>query len=521
MTFSKNILFAILFTATTACANDHTPKISSGVCINELAVSGAAQWDGCDWIELYNDDAMAVQLKGWTVQPVNGGKESMAQLDSLTIPAKGYLVLKQKRHFGFDLGNSNDGVLLKKEGQTVNEVRYTTDLTNKTLGRVQDGAGDNEIAFNDEAQDWTAYPADDATIGGSNNTITFIYTSDPHYGTTRTFRGQKYVNATVVNAEMINQMNHLPEMNLPNDGGVNAGKRMQIDYVIQTGDITNRTSDKYNYPTSKYTMAQFDYDYYIRLNLQNVKGEKPEKLLSPGNHDVSNLIGHEYIPTDSIDGTVMVEIYNRMMNPAVPKTTATYDYENDKVNYIRTIGGIQFVFVNMWPDQPNRDWMASAMNPALPALIFTHDQPDVEAKHLIDPAHVEGTPYDFSNRFEFLIAEKADAGTDRNGPTDTQQRGFAQFIKANPNIKAYFHGNYNFNEFYTYRGPDKDIALPTIRVDSSMKGARTSDDESKLSFQVVSINRHTGMMTVREVLWNSTSAADAPVIFGSHFTLKL
>ena len=327
----------------------------------------------------------------------------------------------------------------------MNEVRYTTDLTNKTLGRVQDGAGDNEIAFNDEAQDWTAYPADDATIGGSNNTITFIYTSDPHYGTTRTFRGQKYVNATVVNAEMINQMNHLPEMNLPNDGGVNAGKRMQIDYVIQTGDITNRTSDKYNYPTSKYTMAQFDYDYYIRLNLQNVKGEKPEKLLSPGNHDVSNLIGHEYIPTDSIDGTVMVEIYNRMMNPAVPKTTATYDYENDKVNYIRTIGGIQFVFVNMWPDQPNREWMASAMNPALPALIFTHDQPDVEAKHLTDPAHVEGTPYDFSNRFEFLIAEKADAGTDRNGSTDTQQRGFAQFIKANPNIKAYFHANYNYN----------------------------------------------------------------------------
>ena len=66
-----------------------------------------------------------------------------------------------------------------------------------------------------------------------------------------------------------------------------------------------------------------------------------------------------------------------------------------------------------------------------------------------------------------------------------------------------------------------DIALPTIRVDSPMKGAKTSDDETKLSFQIISINRYTRTLTVREVLWNSTATTDAPIVFGDSYTLQL
>ncbi|MCI6541149.1 MAG: hypothetical protein MR460_13560, partial [Bilophila wadsworthia] len=68
---------------------------------------------------------------------------------------------------------------------------------------------------------------------------------------------------------------------------------------------------------------------------------------------------------------------------------------------------------------------------------------------------------------------------------------------------AYFHGNENYNEFYTWGGPDNDIAMPVFRVDSPMKGNASSKDEKLLSFQVVSIDTDARKMTVREALWNA------------------
>jgi hypothetical protein len=47
------------------------------------------------------------------------------------------------------------------------------------------------------------------------------------------------------------------------------------------------------------------------------------------------------------------------------------------------------------------------------------------------------------------------------------------------------------------------VALKTFRVDSPMKGKRSAQDESKLSFQVVTIDPRTARMTVREYLWNA------------------
>jgi hypothetical protein len=96
----------------------------------------------------------------------------------------------------------------------------------------------------------------------------------------------------------------------------------------------------------------------------------------------------------------------------------------------------------------------------------------------------------------------------------------ATFIAANPNIKAYFHGNDNENEFYTYKGPDNNISLPTFRVDSPMKGNKSGSNENILSFHVVSINKNTKTMTVRECLWNTTANSSAPIIFGESKTIN-
>jgi hypothetical protein len=94
------------------------------------------------------------------------------------------------------------------------------------------------------------------------------------------------------------------------------------------------------------------------------------------------------------------------------------------------------------------------------------------------------------NKFENLTAEHYKEGNiaaKDDGSTDIEQRGWVKFIKAHTNIKAYFHGNSNYNEFYVYNGPEHDAALNTFRVDSPIKGEYSSKDETKLSFQLISI----------------------------------
>ncbi len=122
------------------------------------------------------------------------------------------------------------------------------------------------------------------------------------------------------------------------------------------------------------------------------------------------------------------------------------------------------------------------------------------------------------NKFENLTTEYYKEGykaAGDDGSTDVEQRGWVKFLKAHPNIKAYFHGNSNWNEFYVYKGPDNDVSLPVFRVDSPMKGKYSSKDETKLSFQLISIDSKALKMTVRECLWdtNPTDLKAKKVVF--------
>ncbi len=103
-----------------------------------------------------------------------------------------------------------------------------------------------------------------------------------------------------------------------------------------------------------------------------------------------------------------------------------------------------------------------------------------------------------------------------------EQQGFAAFLKAHPNIKAYFHGHNNWNQFYTYKGPGDDLHLPVFRVDSPMKGKYSSKDQTRLSFQLLSIDPATRTLTVRECLWNTDPAHPGKdPAWGESFTLQL
>jgi hypothetical protein len=355
----------------------------------------------------------------------------------------------------------------------------------------------------------------------------FVYTSDAHYGVTRPrFQGGTNVDAHTVNAAMVGAMNELPTRTLPcDDGGVRACQPVgAIEFVVETGDIANRSEALPTTPVTYIQSAaaswdQFEADYIRGILLTGKNGNRAELFLVPGNHDVTNAIGFYRPMSPKTDATVMANIFNLMLNPTTPRTKDTYNYSSDKVFYSRDIGGVHFIFINMWPDSAARAWMKEDLkkvDSTTPVVIFTHDQPDVESKHFINP----NPPYDINakDKFENLLVDTfADAMTvnDASGAPVRpvlEQRDFVRFLKEYRNIVAYFHGNDNANEFYTWSGPDKDISLSVFRVDSPMKGNVSAKDESKLSFHVVSIESSAKRMTVREYLWNTKTWGEAKTV---------
>jgi hypothetical protein len=267
---------------------------------------------------------------------------------------------------------------------------------------------------------------------------------------------------------------------------------------------------------------QFTADYFTRLNLTTKAGTKAPLWMVPGNHDVSNTIGYYKAPLNSdagLDATSYVGIYN-LMNPAATITNASFigstpaaataaaSYAGKRLVTSRDVNGVHFVFVGMWPDSISRpliDADLAKVSAATPVIIFTHDQPTAESKHFTNP----NTPatINATDKFENLLSDVfAGAKTINDAAgnpvtTATEEKALVAWLKTHKNIVAYFHGNDNQNEFYTYTGPNKDISLNVFRVDSPMKGNVSATDSSKLSFQVISIDAGAKYMTVREWLW--------------------
>jgi hypothetical protein len=356
--------------------------------------------------------------------------------------------------------------------------------------------------------------------------INMVFTSDAHYGINRAkFRGDTNVISQKVNSAMIAQINTLPYLTLPADGGINADKRVgAVDYLIEGGDITNRMEIPIQSAAASW--SQFETDYMHTIKLIGHNGRPAKLLLVPGNHDISNAIGYGKPMKPLTDPTTMVKIYNRMMKPQKPLSNANYNYPADRINYSYNIKGVHMMFITLWPDSAERIWMQKDLDTVTektPVIIFTHDQPECESKHFTNPLQ----PHDMTtqNKFENLVAEQYKEGTAAakdDGATDIEQRGFVKFLKAHPNVKAYFHGNSNWNEFYVYHGPDRDVNLNVFRVDSPMKGKYSAKDETLLSFQLISLNTQSQTLTVRECLWN-TKPTDTKqkVIFGKSATLSL
>lgn len=120
------------------------------------------------------------------------------------------------------------------------------------------------------------------------------------------------------------------------------------------------------------------------------------------------------------------------------------------------------------------------------------------------------------DKFQNLLADTC-LVTDVKKKATKNWEKLEQFIHSHSMIKAYFHGDKNYNEFYTWNGVNGTIDLPVFRVDSPMKGEYSSSDERLLSFIVVTMDVDQCLLTARECLWNTENKTS--IQWGSSCTI--
>ncbi len=397
------------------------------------------------------------------------------------------------------------------------------------------------------------------TLGGSQATkafnvtvkqtpyVQFIFTSDSHFGdvtkVAAKFQGSTTaVDAFEVHTRMRDVMNGLPAQTAPGDYGVNAGAAFgRFDFMANTGDIASKSvlPPDSNGNSAAQSWAQWEALYVAGLTLKDNNGDPLPHFLSPGNHDVSNALGGPEVMNPALDPTAFVKVYNRMMSPATPLLNTSFDYNQHKVFYARVLGGIHFVFLNMWLDKEMQEKLGpyvDALPSTTPVILFAHMPPEQTAGNFRDPQS-NGLDFPWTRGFSNYFRDKLDlsdvvapatAVTTATVPTK-EVTELATFLKARKNIVAWFHGHDNFNQFRTWNGENgtlinnnmTQLAIPCFRVDSAMKGKDSANDPKKLSFQVVSIDPAKKLFTVRECLWNATNTAGGAIAWGMTETFSL
>ena len=122
-------------------------------------------------------------------------------------------------------------------------------------------------------------------------------------------------------------------------------------------------------------------------------------------------------------------------------------------------------------------WMdadLARVGPRTPVIIVTHDQPEAEAKHFINPNGRHDV--NATDRFENLLGDVLADGTTIETEPRKEQAAFEAFLRKHPNVTAYFHGNSNWNQFYDWTGPGHSVgarlAEPTRLGESGREGGQ-------------------------------------------------
>ena len=353
----------------------------------------------------------------------------------------------------------------------------------------------------------------------ADSIVQFIFTSDLHFGSSKDqFRGNLNVPSWEVNQAMFNSMKQLANQQFPKDNGVNSNRLISnIDEVIIAGDITSRMER--GFQSAKTSWSQFSNIYLKGDGIQNPSGKKAAISVVPGNHDMSNAIGFHRPMKPNKDPSSMLGMYNSMISLAHPITE--FDSARNRIHFSKNINGVHFIFLSLWPDSAERKWMENDLinvKQTTPVLLVAHSMPDVEARFFINPNGNHDV--NDKDKFENLVPEMYKDSDSVKGNTIIEQKALVTFLKKHTNIKAYFHGHKTYTEYYNWQGPDHDINLPCIRSDSPIHGFVSDQDETKLAYEIVTINTHTMLLTVREVLWNAQKN-DTVINWGKSINISL
>jgi hypothetical protein len=128
-----------------------------------------------DWIELYNDGTLAVNLNGYFLTD-NLSKSNKWRITNITIAPKGFVLFwadskDSANHTSFNLNATMEQIgLYKPDLSVVDTLSYELQDPNISKGRKTDGSNE-----------WSLFPR--PTPGASNNTITYtgIVKSDPSF----------------------------------------------------------------------------------------------------------------------------------------------------------------------------------------------------------------------------------------------------------------------------------------------------------------------------------------------------
>ncbi len=154
-------LVVLLVLVTTALAGE-----SGEVIITEIMPDPSAVTDANgEWFELFNTTSQDIDLNGWTLMDAGSDSTAIDNGGPLLIPAKGFLVLGRNAdsatngnyhcdyvYTGFNLGNTDDEIILLNGSQVVDSVGYDgginwPDPTGKSMVLVN-FALDNNVGGN-------------------------------------------------------------------------------------------------------------------------------------------------------------------------------------------------------------------------------------------------------------------------------------------------------------------------------------------------------------------------------------
>ena len=138
---------------------------AADVVLNEIVAAPVGA--GVDWIELYNNEATAVDLGGWTINDTGSATsgETFTFAAGTMIPAGGFLVILRDTNFTFGLGGADALSLKDAAGVFADLIQWKEGEApeGKSFGRVPDGTGPAR-----KLESPTPAAANDTTVCGNS-----------------------------------------------------------------------------------------------------------------------------------------------------------------------------------------------------------------------------------------------------------------------------------------------------------------------------------------------------------------